>query len=225
MSLPKVLIRVVSDNVCPWCFVGKRNMEAAIKQFDGKLDFEVEFFPYSLHGNTMPEEGMDLSDYIFKVYGRRMNVNDPRSPLKEAGEKVGIKFDNTRTMVNTLDSHRLITFAKKYNKHLEMVEAIFKAYFENAVNISQLKNLEAIGAEVLGDSVTRDQVKEFLQGDECRQKVEEEIDNARANSVTGVPSFTLLDATTMKGHLLSGAQPPERFTHTFSSILNSAAAL
>ena len=196
-----VTIRVVSDNVCPWCFVGKRNMEKAIKQFEGKLNFNIEYFPYSLHGNTMPSEGMDLGDYIYKVYGRRMNVNDPRSPLKQAGEAVGINFNNTRTMVNTLDSHRLIALSKKYDKHLDMVESIFHNYFEKAVNISKLDNLANIAENVLGNIMSKNEISEFLKGDEYKEQILNEIQAAKEDFITGVPSFTIEDPESQKKYV------------------------
>lgn len=173
-------------------------MEKAIKQFEGKLNFNIEYFPYSLHGNTMPSEGMDLGDYIYKVYGRRMNVNDPRSPLKQAGEAVGINFNNTRTMVNTLDSHRLIALSKKYDKHLDMVESIFHNYFEKAVNISKLDNLANIAENVLGNIMSKNEISEFLKGDEYKEQVLNEIQAAKEDFITGVPSFTIEDPESKK---------------------------
>lgn len=224
-SRPTVVLKVVSDNVCPWCFVGKRNMETAIKQFDSKLDVQVEYFPYSLHGNTMPDEGMSLADYIYRVYRRKMDVNDPNSPLKLAGERVGIKFNNSRTMVNTLDSHRLITLAKDYGKHLDMVEAIFHEYFENAVNISQLDSLQKIAEPILSGNMTSDEIKSFLEGSQYKDKVLSEIDNAKNNYISGVPYFTIYNPTTKKSDGFSGAQPPDRFIHTFNQIVESSSSL
>mmetsp|Transcript_7182 Transcript_7182/g.8886 ORF Transcript_7182/g.8886 Transcript_7182/m.8886 type:complete len:109 (-) Transcript_7182:372-698(-) len=103
-----------------------------------------------------------------------------------------------------------------------MVDAIFHAYFEEAVNISKLSNLEKIGAAILGDTMPQEQLKEFLEGEELRAEIQQEISSARQNSVTGVPAFTIVDPVTNKGNFLSGAQPPERFAHTFAAIQKKA---
>merc|ERR1712137_1176712 len=215
----RVQVRVVSDNVCPWCFIGKRNLESAMRQRSDQVEFDVKFRPFSLHNNTMPPEGMDLADYIERVYGMKVDPSSPSSPVNTAGEMSGIHFNHSRRMVNTLDSHRLIAWAQNHGKHLEMVEAIFTNYFENGVDISRNDRLEEIAVTVLGDSVSKQEIHQFLTSDELRSEIRAEISEAKESNISGVPHFTITDESTGKGFILSGGQPPERFIQVFDSIL------
>jgi predicted DsbA family dithiol-disulfide isomerase len=213
-----VSVKVVSDNVCPWCFVGKRNLESAMAQFAGRLDIVVEYFPFSLHGDTMPVEGMPIAEYLYKVYRIKMDPNDPNSPLKAAGERAGILFNNQRAMVNTLDSHRIIALAKELGKQLEMVEAIFHHYFEEAADISRTDQLVHISSKVLGQRLSPDDLRSFLLSDMLKDEVSLQISKASQDNVTGVPFFSI-EGDNAPVMLLSGAQPPESFVQAFSRHL------
>jgi predicted DsbA family dithiol-disulfide isomerase len=132
---------------------------------------------------------MGLADYIYRVYGIRLTVDDPNSALNQAGRRVRITFNNARRMVNTDDSHRLVELAKELGKQDEMVEKIFQEYFENAVNISDRNALIRIGSEVLGDQMSADQLREFFASDKHADTVAKQLKEIRG--VSGVPHFTI----------------------------------
>jgi len=198
--------------------VGKRNLEQAMRKFAPKLNFNVNWKPFYLHGNKMAPEGMGLADYIYRVYGMRITVDDPNSALNQAGRRVGIEFNNTRRMVNTDDSHRLIELGKELGKGDEMIEKIFHEYFENAANISDREVLVRLGSEVLGDKLTPDQLREFFASDKHIDTVTEQLRTIRG--ISGVPHFTIYVPNSKRKISVSGAQPPERFEDMFEDFLD-----
>jgi len=164
----------------------------------------------------MPEEGMSLGDYIYRVYGRRIDPTDPNNPLSQAGRAVGISFNSNRKMVNTGDSHRLIELAKELNKQDEMVEAIFRAYFEDGVNISQKDNLIKIATPVLEGIQSGDQIKQFLDSDQYQDRVTSQLKDAVG--IRGVPYFIVHFPNSKRKVPFSGAQPTESFCDLFEMI-------
>ena len=132
---------------------------------------------------------MDIGDYIYKVYGMRMNVGDPNSHLNKAGRNVGINFYNQRKMVNTDDSHRLVELAKELNKEDEMVESIFHHYFEEGANISKKEELLKIGEKVLGDAITKEELESVLDGVKYQDAVDSQLKEAKG--IRGVPYFVI----------------------------------
>ena len=91
-----------------------------------EFDFKLHWNPFFLDPTIQPE-GESIDEYMLRRMGRRMNVSDPKNPLNVAGSRVGISFDNSRRMYNTLDSHRLVDLAGKQNKQHEFVERLFQA--------------------------------------------------------------------------------------------------
>ncbi|KAJ3047565.1 hypothetical protein HK097_011416 [Rhizophlyctis rosea] len=144
-----VKIDVVSDNICPWCFVGKRRLEKAIAQARQKnlpLDFQVNFKPFQLDA-TLPVEGKDkLAHYKSKFGAARM---DQMIPFMEGiGKKEGITFSYGGVIANTINSHRLVALAEKKGLQDQTVEELFKTYFEKNDNIGDLNVLADVGAKV-----------------------------------------------------------------------------
>ena len=132
---------------------------------------------------------MDIGDYIYKVYGARMNVGDPNSALNKAGRNVGINFNSERRMVNTDDSHRLIELAKELNKEDEMIERVFNSYFVEGVNISKKEELLKIGKEVLNDKITNEELESVLDGSKYQDLIDLQLKEAKG--IRGVPYFII----------------------------------
>lgn len=171
--------------------------------------------PYFLNPpGTLPKEGVEITKYLAEKYGAS-RAKSGSSYLIEAGKSVGIQFvTEGRYVVDTLDSHRLVEFAKKQNKGNEMIEAIFHNYFEKCANINDHDVLAKIAQEAGFDP---EQVKDFLKTDELKHEV---ISDARnfAN-VRGVPYFVLSSSGLRTRKMgLSGAQPPEAFTEVFEEL-------
>ena len=133
MAVP-LLIDVVSDVVCPWCFIGKRRLDAAI---EGQDDIQVAYRPYRLDP-TLPPEGMGRTEYMRAKFGDAPLVGMERK-LVEAGDEIGIKFafDKISRSPNTLDCHRLILWAGSAGVQDEVVEDLFSRYFEHGQDVSQ----------------------------------------------------------------------------------------
>jgi predicted DsbA family dithiol-disulfide isomerase len=149
MNKPKIKIDVVSDVVCPWCYIGKRRLEKAIAQVADQVDVELEYHPFELNPD-MPAEGRNQKEYLTKKFGSEAKYQQIVNHVTEVAAQEGLHFDfkKQNTSPNTRNAHRLIWFAKKHGKQIEMKEALMKAYFEEGVDLTKSKNLIAISTEL-----------------------------------------------------------------------------
>ncbi len=205
-------IDIISDVVCPWCYVGKKQFERALAKRP-QLQTEIRWFPYQLHPEA-PAEGYPYRETIERKYGRQM-IDAMFARLAEAGKSVGIEFqlDRIARGANTLNAHRLIEWARAENCEDAMVEALFKAYFCDGRDVGNAETLAAIAGEV-GMRGAATLVKR-LAGPDSRAEVLDRMAYSRDQGVTGVPFF-VFDGTLT----LSGAQSEETFLH----LLDRAAA-
>ena len=199
-----ISIDIVSDAVCPWCFVGKRNLEAALAQANekfGALNVQVRWRPYQLD-STIPPEGMSRADYLTRKFGPE-RVGQMNARLIEAGASRGIAFafDKIERSPNTLDAHRLIRWAQPGGQQDSVVERLFKLYFEEGRDIGDRNLLADVAVEF---GFERAMVVRMLESDADKEAVRGEIATAQRIGVNGVPFF-IFDGK----FALSGAQPPE----------------
>jgi predicted DsbA family dithiol-disulfide isomerase len=198
---PGTRIDIVSDAICPWCYIGKRQLERALAILaDEGLTFSVNWSPFQLNPD-MPKEGRDRAVYRAAKFGSAEQSAALDQRITEAGAAVGLAFRTdlmTRTP-NTIDAHRLIWLAGEHGVQDAAMEAVFRAYFVEGRDIGDHAVLAACGAE----AGLRD-VAVFLDGDLADQETRAADQAAREAGVTGVPSFFL------DGHnLFSGAMPAE----------------
>src|SRR3954465_5683109 len=192
---------VISDTVCPWCFIGKRRLARAMAMRPA-ITFDVKWRPYRLDP-TIPKTGMDRQAYMRAKFGDDpMKIVEMYKLITAEGAKDGIEFDFAaiRRRPDTLDSHRLIRWAEANGVQDEVVERLFIAYFENGEDIGYIRMLADI-ADVCGmDGV---EIAQRLESDEDRQLVERADQIAHEMGVTGVPAVSF-------GNLLavSGAREP-----------------
>jgi predicted DsbA family dithiol-disulfide isomerase len=218
----KIRIDIISDNSCPWCWVGKRKMEKAMKLFP-EVRFEVVWYPFFLASPLAEPERRPVLELLTRKYGpsfERMNA-----ALKTNGEQLGIKFNDDRIEVNTLQSHRLVDFAKKFGipKQNEVIEAIFEAYFANARDISN-KDVLVDLAKTVG--LNEEEVRKFLRGGERADEVMEEATKKRKQfRVNGVPFFLISLEGQSHAIKLSGAQDPSTFKAAFKQLLDDGVPL
>ena len=193
-------IDVVSDAVCPWCFVGKRRLDEAL---DGLPDVPVEirWRPFQLDA-SIPQGGISRVEYLTRKFGPE-RAHDMHERLTGVGAEAGIPFafDKIVRSPNTLDAHRLIRWAQSTGRQSELVERLFNAYFIEGRDIGDRDTLAAIAGEFGFD---RADIRARLDSDVDRADVEGDIETAQRIGVTGVPFF-ILDGK----YGLSGAQPPE----------------
>jgi predicted DsbA family dithiol-disulfide isomerase len=196
----RFIIDVVSDVICPWCFLGKRRLDAALAQLDD-IDVFVRWRPYMLDP-TIPPEGLDRQTYMLNKFGpeRLKTIHDP---LIAAGEELGVPYDFdaiTRTP-NTLDAHRLIRWSHTVERQHEMAERLFMAYWSEGQDVGDRDVLAACAGEA---GINAAQIRELLDTEQDVAETRAEIDHATKIGVTGVPTFIL-----GQSYALVGAQSPE----------------
>src|SRR5689334_6521240 len=194
-------IDIVSDTVCPWCFIGKRRIERAMA-LRPDVSFEVFWRPYRLDP-TIPREGVDRRAYLRAKFG-----DSPRSSAmgdairsEGAGEGIEFAFDKIAKSPNTLDSHRLVRWSASAGVQDEVVERLFRAYFIEGKDIGDATVLAAVAADAGMDG---ELVASLLAGDADLESVEREAGLANEMGITGVPTF-IFDSKLM----ISGAREAE----------------
>ena len=207
-------VDVISDVICPWCFIGKRRLEKAVAALDGRHRFEVRWLPFQLNP-TMPKEGISRREYRTKKFGSWERSLELDAKVAAAGKAEGIHFafDRIERTPNTLDAHRLIWLADKEGVQDAVVEALFRAYFTEGRDISNRQTLLDVVAEA---GLDRSKAEAVLNSDEGMEAIKEADELARRVRVDGVPFFVVNGKIT-----LSGAQPPDAFLEAFKQAVGS----
>lgn len=197
-------IDVISDAICPWCWIGKRQLEAALAQLGG--GFAVHWRPYQLNPD-MPVEGVERAAYRAAKFGSLERSRDADARVAEAGRAVGLEFRHDRMLrtPNTIKAHRLIRRAAGPRQGA-MVEALFRAYFHDGQDIGDDATLARLAAEAGLDGAA-----EFLASSDQEAEVRAEDAQFRRIGISGVPSFAL------EGRVMfSGAWPADRMAEVFA---------
>jgi len=176
------------------------------------VDFQVNWKPFFLNA-AAPTQGIPIKEYLSNIYGEK-RLAMMGDYLNKTGEEVGIKFNSNRLVIPTIDSHRLVEYSKKLGKQNETIEAIFKAYFEDAKNISSREVLTSIA-----ESVGLPAVKEYLESDADKNMVISEDKDAKRTGIHGVPFFSISTPEKKKKLTFSGAQPAEVFTDAYEELV------
>jgi predicted DsbA family dithiol-disulfide isomerase len=194
-------IDIVSDTVCPWCFIGKRRLSRALA-LRPDIPVEVHWRPYRLDP-TIPREGVDRRTYLKAKFGDSPRSTAMGEALRSegAGEGLDFAFDRIAKTPNTLDSHRLIRWAGGAGVQDAVVEALFKAYFLDGRDIGDVSVLIAIAGEAGMDAGL---IADLLSKDADLASVEREAGMANQMGISGVPTF-IFDSKFM----ISGAREPE----------------
>jgi predicted DsbA family dithiol-disulfide isomerase len=199
-------VDVISDVICPWCFIGKRRLEKAIAAHPGAV--EVRWLPYQLNPQ-MPREGVSRLEYRSQKFGNWERSQQLDAQVAEAGEPEGIHFafDRIERTPNTLDAHRLIELAGEEGVQDSVVEALFQAYFTDGRDISAPQNLLDVVANA---GLDRGKAEDVLTSSDGQQAMSAANELAGRAGIEGVPFFVINGKVT-----LSGAQPPEVFLEAF----------
>ncbi len=190
MSARKINIDVVSDVVCPWCFLGRKRLENALALLPD-VETEIRWRPFQLDP-TLPPQGKDRQTYMREKFGNSSKIDDVHRQLTELGEENDIVFDFeaiTRAP-NTLDAHRLIHWGSQAGQGTQdkLVGLLFSLYFEQAQDIGDHEVLVDAAASVGMDGAV---VARLLQSDADKATIREEIDTASRIGVQGVPCFII----------------------------------
>ena len=202
--MERITIDIVSDVVCPWCYLGKARLELAIAEVQDEVGVDINWRPYRLNPDY-PPEGVDQKRALVQKLGGEERVAQAHRMLSDLGREIGINFDFGAIKIgpNTLDAHRLIQWAgtEDREKQEKVVSALFKANFEEGRNVGDHAVLLDI-AEKAG--LDRSVIATLLASDADRDLVIGEIDAAQKIGVTGVPFF-IFD----QQYAVSGAQTPD----------------
>jgi len=211
--MERITVDIVSDVVCPWCYLGKARLDLAIAEVQDEIGIDVNWRPYQLNPDY-PPEGVDHQKALAAKLGGKDNMDRAHEQLRQLGSEVGIAFDFGAIKIgpNTLDAHRLVTWAGTEGRDVQerVVAALFKANFEEGRNVGDPAVLLDIAEEA---GLDRALVKRLLESDADKDAVSDEIDAARKMGVAGVPFF-IFD----QQYALSGAQPVEVLVEALRDI-------
>jgi predicted DsbA family dithiol-disulfide isomerase len=214
-------IDIVSDAICPWCYIGKRQIERALPMVAAEgLSLEVHWHPFQLNPD-MPPDGVERAAYRLQKFGSEERTRQIDARVAEAGRAVGLDFrhDLMRRTPNTVAAHRVIWLAGRHGVQDAVVEALFRAYFTEGRDIGDAATLAEL-AEAAG--MPAGEVAAMLAGEAGLEAVLGEDAMARNAGINGVPSFIM-----GRYVLFSGAVPAADMAETFSRawrILSQQAA-
>jgi predicted DsbA family dithiol-disulfide isomerase len=187
-SSPAALtIEVISDVICPWCFIGKRRLEKALSLLKNPTSVKVMWKPFQLNPQ-MPARGIERRAYRMAKFGSWEQSLALDAKVAEAGKGEGIDFafDRMSRTPNTLDAHRLIWLAQEVGVQDAVVETLFRAYFLDGLDLNDRSTLLALAVQ---SGITAPEAERLLAGDEGRAEVLKEEAQYKSLGVSGVPSF------------------------------------
>lgn len=201
-------IEIASDVICPWCYIGKRRFEKALTLLNGAVEVHVTWLPFQLNPG-MPVEGMARADYRRAKFGslERGQSLDARVAQEGAGEGIEFAFERMRRTPNTMAAHRLIDLAQAQERGGAMVDALFRAYFEEGCDIGDAAVLAAVAASC--------GLEQWPEGADA-ERVAQMEESVRDLGISGVPTFIFA-----RKSALSGAHPPAQL----AAAIRQAAAV
>jgi predicted DsbA family dithiol-disulfide isomerase len=197
-----LVVDVVSDVVCPWCFIGKRHLEAALAGLPDGAAAVVRWHPFELNPD-LPAEGVDRRDYLEAKFGGPVRAAEIYARVREAGVRAGIAFDfeAIARQPNTREAHRLIAWSQARGDAGPLVERLFRAYFVEGRFVGDRDTLAALAADTGLDA---DAARAWLASGQGADAIGAAEARVRSLGIGGVPFF-IFDGKVG----LSGAQPPE----------------
>ncbi len=181
-------VDIVSDVMCPWCFIGKRRLEVALAQVP-HIEVLVRWHPFQLD-SSLPKTGKDRQQYLNEKFGGAEGAERVYDQIRAVGLQEGIRFafEDIKLSPNTLDCHRLILWSQSDGLQNEVVERLFQAYFLKGEDLTRPEVLVRISREA---GMQADLVAELLATDTDLDKVKAQIASAQSSGITGVPCFII----------------------------------
>lgn len=204
---------IISDVVCPWCYVGKSYLDRALEQ-RADHPFALEWHPFQLNPD-MPRGGMDRREYMALKFGDKDAVVRVHLPLIEHAKKAGVplNLDRITRTPNSLDAHRLIHWAGLEGRQTPMVSALFRAYWADGRDIGDPDVLADIAGEA---GLDRAMIARLLEGDGDRAEIAARDAHARSRGVSGVPTFIIDNR-----YAVQGAQPAENWMNIIDETIEN----
>jgi len=208
-------IDIVSDTVCPWCYIGKRRLERALAQRPS-LEAQIGWRPFQLNPE-MPQGGMPRPQYLALKFGGKERADRIYAAVSMAGQQEGLdfRFGAIPRQPNTVDSHRLIRWSASAGRQDAVVEGLFRRYFVEGRDIGDHAVLVDCAAEAGLDA---EAVRGLLADGADLEAVREEEAMARRMGINGVPCFIV-----NRRYAVSGAQDPSVLLNVFDLALKEAA--
>ena len=205
-----IRLDIFSDPVCPWCYLGKANLDRALEAHPDH-PFTIEWHPFQL-APLMPAEGVDRASYLLRIFGTQERTVAAHMRLEELGREAGVTFNFAaiHKVPNTLDAHRMIHWAGLEGRQSAMVSALFRAYWREGRDIGAQEVLADLAAEA---GMDRALALRLLATDEDKDAVRARETHARQKGITAVPTFIVADQ-----HVLSGAQPPKLWAQVIAEL-------
>lgn len=211
-----IKLDIISDVICPWCYIGKARLDDALAASSGN-PFDIAWQIFQLNPD-MPPEGMDRQAYLEAKFGGKEGAARVYGAVERAAEDAGLelRFDLIRRTPNTMDAHRLIRWSRTTGNQSAVVAQLFARYFERGEDIS---DREILLDTAVQSGMERDLVTRLLDSGADREILAEEDAAARRMGVTGVPTF-LIDGR----YVLQGAQDSATWTQVIEEIGEKLAA-
>ena len=205
-----IRLDIFSDPVCPWCYVGKANLDRALATHPDH-PFQIQWHPFQLNPD-MPPEGVAKRAYLEEKFGGKARVDAVHDRLREVAKAASVDMnpDKPQRMPNTLDAHRLIHWAGIEGRQSPVVTALMRAYWVEGRDIGDPETLADIAAE---NGMDRDATLRLLQSDADADDIQARDRDARHKGVTAVPTFLIAQQ-----YVVSGAQPPETWEQVIAEL-------
>lgn len=215
--IPKMTVEVWSDIMCPFCYIGKRNFESALREFPDSAAVQIEWHSFQLDP-TIPQNPVKKEN-VYQYLAEKKGMSYEHSArlhktLIETAKKAGLEYNFDKAIVaNSFDAHRLIQLAKTRGLGDEAEERLFRAYFTEGRDFGDHETLVQIGEEL---GLSKELVTEALQSDVYAAKVDADIQEAHELGIGGVPFFIF-----NRQYAVSGAHPPEYFLKALNQSFES----
>jgi predicted DsbA family dithiol-disulfide isomerase len=209
-------IEIWSDIMCPFCYIGKRQLEAALAEFPNDK-FEIEWKSFQLDPSITPQSGKDVYAFLAERKGISVEQSvEMHKGVVERAKSVGLDYHFDKAIIsNSLKAHRIIQLAKTKSAGDEMEEIFFKAYFTNGCDLNDDSTLIELALQA---GLNKEDVQEVVQNENLFLKeVRADIDEAQEIGVQGVPFFVF-----NRKYAISGAQPVEAFVQTITEVQNNS---
>ncbi|CAF4842305.1 unnamed protein product, partial [Rotaria sp. Silwood2] len=197
-----------------WCYIGKRRLEKALSQINSSdINVSISWYPFALDPN-LPRDGSLMKMDRYKQKFGEAFIKQRLPQMIETGKQEGIDFSFGGKIGSTFDSHRLLYYVKQQEngekKQNDLINVLFRAYFEQEQDLSDHQVLIQAAQQIGFDS---NKIKDFLQSDQYKKEVEQEINRSQQEGISGVPHFRINDRIE-----LSGAQDPQQFIQAFRKV-------
>ncbi|AKS46054.1 Predicted dithiol-disulfide isomerase, DsbA family [Octadecabacter temperatus] len=211
-----VKLDIMSDPICPWCYIGKTNLDHALEQLPDH-PFTIEWHPFQLNP-TMPTEGMGRREYLEGKFGGKDGAVRAYAPVVQAAETAGLKidFEGMQRTPNTINAHRLIHWAGIEQRQSFVVQRLFEAYFRDARDIGDVEVLADIADSCEMDAGV---VSKLLASDADLDDMQKRDQHSRDMGINSVPTFIIANQ-----HAVPGAQPTEMWLKVMGEIMEQIEA-